>query len=267
MSDPNTKTETRVTVVIDASRGSLDTLRTAADIAARVQAHLMALFIEDINLFSLAELPFARELDRTSGTSRPLDRHAITRALQADAKRIQQLLQTESEHRQITASMKVVRGHYVSAAMEAAEETDVVILSNVTGVRLRTLKTTARKPPRPTTRTGGAQPVWTLFDGSPAAHRALAMAKDFSEQHEIDLVVLIPNDTAFERLVSEAKGLLEGAPARYQPIAALDPREISKTMIAEGSCMFFLPRGRPPMFDKLPAFLLDELGCPLVMVS
>ena len=135
-----------MTVVIDASRGSVETLKTAADIAARVQAHLMALFIEDINLFSLAELPFARELDRTSGAARPLERHAVTRALQADAKRVQQVLQVESEHRQITASMKVVRGHYVSAAMEAAEETDVVILSNVTGVRLRTVKPSALPP-------------------------------------------------------------------------------------------------------------------------
>jgi K+-sensing histidine kinase KdpD len=267
VSDPNKTAQTRVTVVIDASRGSLDALKTAADIAARVQAHLMALFIEDINLFSLAELPFARELDRTSGTTRPLDRHAVTRALQADAKRIRQLLQTESEHRQITTSMKVVRGHYVSAAMEAAEETDVVILSHVTGVRLQTVKTPARKPARLATRAGGRRPAWTLFDGSPAAHRALAMAKDYSEQHDVGLVVLISSENAFKRLVGEAKDLLEGTQARYQPIAALDPREIARTMIAEGSCIFFLPRGKSSMFDKLPAFLLDELACPLVMVS
>ncbi len=267
MSDANKKTETRVTVVIDASRGSLDTLKTAADIAARVQAHLMALFIEDINLFSLAELPFARELDRTSGATRRLDRHAVTRALQADAKRIRQLLQTESEQRQITTSMKVVRGHYVSAAMEAAEETDIVILSHVTGVRLRTVKTPTRKPPHPAIRAGGPRPVWTLFDGSPAAHRALAIAKDFSEQHDAGLVVLIPNEKAFKRLVDEAKGLLEGTSARYQSIAALEPREMLTTMVAEGSCMVFLPRGKSSMFDKLPVFLLDELACPLVMVS
>lgn len=263
MNDPSKKTETRVTVVIDASRGSLDTLKTAADIAARVKAHLMALFIEDINLFSLAELPFAREFDRTSGAARPLDRHAVTRASQADAKRIRQLLQVESEHRQITASMKVVRGHYVSAAMAAAEETDVVIMSNVTGVRLRTVKTPARTL---AARAGGPKPVWTLFDGTPAAGRALSMAKDFSKQREAELVVLVANQS-FGRLVGEAKDLLGDTPARYQPIASVEASEILNAMLAEGSSMFFWPRGESTLFEKLPAFLLDELVCPLVVVS
>lgn len=266
MNDPSKKTETRVTVVIDASRGSLDTLKTAADIAARVQAHLMALFIEDINLFSLAELPFARELDRTSGAARPLDRHAVTRASQADAKRIRQLLQVESEHRQITASMKVVRGHYVSAAMAAAEETDVVIMSNVTGVRLRTVKTPARTPRSLVARAGGPKPVWTLFDGTPAAGRALTMAKDFSKQREAELVVLVANQS-FGRLVGEAKDLLGDTPARYQPIASVEASEILNAMLAEGSSMLFWPRGESTLFEKLPAFLLDELVCPLVVVS
>ncbi len=266
MSDPNTKTKTRVTVVIDTSRGSLDTLRTAADLAAQVQAHLVALFIEDINLFSLADLPFARELDRTSGATRPLDRNAVTEALQADAKRIRQLLQTESEQRQIMTSLKVVRGHYVSAAMEAAEQTDVVILSNVTGVRLRTINAAERARPWPRTRAGGAKPVWTLFDGSAAAGRALAMARYVSEQRETELVVLIANK-AFKRLVGQAKDLLGDTPARYQPIAAVEAREILNAMIAEGSSMFFWPRGKSSLSDKLPAFLLDELVCPLVVVS
>ncbi len=268
MSDPNTTTETRVTLVIDASRGSVETLKTAVDIAARAQAHLMALFIEDISLFSLAELPFARELDRTSGAARPLDRHAVARALQADAERIRQLLQSESEQRQISASMKVVRGHYISAAMEAAEQTDVVILSNVPGIRLRTATAPLWAQRRPANRAaGGPSPVWALFDGSPAAARALAMARDFSKQHGAGLVVLIPNDKAFKQLAGEAKGLLEGAPARYQPIAALDPQEISGAMSAEGSRMLFLPRGKSSAFDKLPAVLVGELACPLVMVS
>ncbi len=266
MSDPNKKTETRVTLVIDASRGSLDSLKTAADIAAQVEAHLMALFIEDINLFSLAELPFARELDRTSGATRPFDRHVVTRALQADAKRIRQLLQTESEHRQITASLQVVRGHYVSAAMEAAEKTDIVILSNVTGVRLRTVNTPERTQRRLRIRAGGPKPVWALFDGSPAAGRALAMAKDFSEQREAELVVLIVKKS-FKRLVGQAKDLLGDTPARYQPIVAVEAREILNTMIAQGSSMFFWPRGESSLFAKLPAILLDELACPLVVVS
>ncbi len=264
MNEPQQKSGTRVTVVIDASRSSVDTLKTAADIAARVQAHLMALFIEDINLFSLAELPFARELDRTSGASRPLDRHAVTRALQADAERIRQLLENESAQRQIKTSLKVVRGHYVSAAMQAAEETDVVILSHVAGVRLRTVA--ARMQRRRPARGAGPRPVWTVFDGSPAAQRALAMARDFSIERGAELVVVIAR-RSFKRLAAEAKDLLGDAPVRFRAIAGGDAGEALRAILAEGSSMFFWPRGESSLFGKLPAFLLDELVCPLIIVS
>ena len=53
----------RVAVVLNASMQSSQALQAAAELAASLQAELEGIFIEDINLFHLAELP-ARFYDR-----------------------------------------------------------------------------------------------------------------------------------------------------------------------------------------------------------
>lgn len=62
----------RVLIALDANLRSLDALRLAAELAARLEAELLALFVEDVNLIRLAGLPFAREVDRSSAVERQL---------------------------------------------------------------------------------------------------------------------------------------------------------------------------------------------------
>ena len=52
----------RILVALDASAANRTALQTAALLASELQAELQALFVEDINLLRLAELPFAREV-------------------------------------------------------------------------------------------------------------------------------------------------------------------------------------------------------------
>ncbi|MBK7177644.1 MAG: universal stress protein [Chloroflexi bacterium] len=52
----------RILVALDASPHSLAALEAAIDLAERLDAELQGLFVEDINLLRLAQLPFAREL-------------------------------------------------------------------------------------------------------------------------------------------------------------------------------------------------------------
>ena len=64
----------RILVALDASTHSLAALETAAGLAARLEAELVGLFVEDINLLRAAELPFARETSFYSSSLRPLER-------------------------------------------------------------------------------------------------------------------------------------------------------------------------------------------------
>jgi K+-sensing histidine kinase KdpD len=49
----------RILVALDASPDSLAALKTAADLARRMEAELMGLFVEDIELLRMADSPYA----------------------------------------------------------------------------------------------------------------------------------------------------------------------------------------------------------------
>ncbi len=266
MTDEKTKSVRRITVAIDASRRSADALTTAADIAARIRAELTALLVEDVNLWSLAELPFAIELDRTSGAPRRLDANAVARTLQADADRVRRMLQLESERCRIATSMKVVRGHYVATAMEAADETDLVVLGTVSELGLSIGRVT-RRGARPPTRIKRVKPVWILYDGSEAAQRGLALARDFTTERNTELVVLITDDGDHDELLRRAREQLQNTSARYQGIGNRDAVQLFNAIVAEGAMLCILPRAASTLIERLPATLLDRLGCPLVVVS
>jgi len=64
----------RILVALDASRSSLEALRAAAALAARMGAELECLFIEDVNLVRLGQLPVARQVTLTGGAAAPSSR-------------------------------------------------------------------------------------------------------------------------------------------------------------------------------------------------
>ena len=52
----------RILVAVDASHHSIAALEAAVELATRFQAELLGLYVEDINLLRLAQLPFGREV-------------------------------------------------------------------------------------------------------------------------------------------------------------------------------------------------------------
>ncbi|WP_054774730.1 hypothetical protein [Methylogaea oryzae] len=54
----------RILVALDATRHNPAALEAATLLAARTRAELLALFVEDLGLFHLAQLPFAMETGR-----------------------------------------------------------------------------------------------------------------------------------------------------------------------------------------------------------
>ena len=132
---PSKDRSSRVLVALESSLECLSALESAADLAADMRAELVALFIEDLDLFHLADLPFAREVDRTSGMTRRLDSLQMARALRAQAHEVRRTLTRATEQRHIRSSFRVVRGHFVVEAFSAAAEKDVLFLRGKGRVR------------------------------------------------------------------------------------------------------------------------------------
>jgi len=118
----------RILVALDASRHSVAALQVAADLASHLEAELVGLFVEDINLLRLAELPFAREVGSYSGTRRRLNTRQVERQLKVQAERARRALEAYADRASVRWSFEVTRGVVAPCVLAAASDADLVIL-------------------------------------------------------------------------------------------------------------------------------------------
>jgi hypothetical protein len=112
----------RVVVGLDPLARRRAALEAAAELAARVQAELVGLFVEDLDLFHLAGLPFAREVGFPSAARRALDMAVLERSLRAAAREWQRVCERALEGAQVAWSFRTARGSLAGALLEAAGE-------------------------------------------------------------------------------------------------------------------------------------------------
>ena len=270
---PSKGSSSRVLVALESSLECLPALESAANLAAVMRAELVALFIEDLDLFHLADLPFAREIDRASGLARRLDSFQMARALRAEAHEIRRTLAQATEQRQIRSSFRVVRGHFVVEALSAAAEKDVLFLRSKGRVRVRTqipalgpgAKASGQSAERRQTERG---PVCVLYDGSPAAQRALATANDLSVLNKTELVVILPAAEA-DRGLAKALGMVRSPnpSARYTIVASDSVADVVRGMEDQGGRLLVLPRESPLLTEQNRRALLEHTNFHLVLVS
>ena len=117
----------RVVVAIDPRPQDRGALEAAAQLAGRLQAELVALFVEDIDLLHLAALPFAREIGFPSATARALDIEAMERSLRALAGDIQRTMAAIAARAPVPWSFRVTRGALMRELRAAAVPGDIVV--------------------------------------------------------------------------------------------------------------------------------------------
>jgi hypothetical protein len=117
----------RIVVELDAGPRARAALEAAAQLAARTQAELVGLFVEDVELLYLAGLPFAREVGYPSATLRPLDVAAMERALRAAAHDMQRALAAVAGRGPLSWSFRTARAAVPAALRAAAAEGGIVV--------------------------------------------------------------------------------------------------------------------------------------------
>jgi hypothetical protein len=100
----------RVIVTVDAQSHLPPTIELAVALAASRQIALHGLFVEDVDLMSVAQLPFTQEVPLFSGQPRSLDNRQLQRSLDKLAIEFQQLLMRQAEYHSLACSYSTVRG-------------------------------------------------------------------------------------------------------------------------------------------------------------
>ena len=202
----------RIIVDLDPRSQGRSALEAAAQLAERLQAELVGLFVEDIDLLHLAGLPFAREIGFPSATTRALDIASMERSLRALASDVQRSMAAIAGRAPVPWSFRVARGTLMSELRAAAAQGDIV----VTGALRLTL------PP----------PLSVLCSvDTPPEHvvpAAAALARSFGG--EVEIVLLDGDDAAAKRWEQAARQLLAahggGLRLRSAPAASRNGRNI-----------------------------------------
>lgn len=202
MTDPDQAFEIRrILVALDASPHSMAALKAAAELAARLRADLLGLFVEDTALLDLAESPYAREILYPAATPAPLSRTSMESKLKALSERARKALATAAEESQVRWSFRIVRGEVTTEVMAAAADFDLLAMGKIgwsLGPQAR-MGSTAREAAT------SAIPVLLLpkralapgarllvrYDGSPASKLAVLAAVQLARPKTTNLTVLL----------------------------------------------------------------------------
>lgn len=197
----------RILVALDAAAHDPALLDAAAALAARLEAELIGLFVEDLNLLRSAGLPFVRQVSFLTACAEEFDAPTTERELRVMAERAERRLAAAAHENGVKYSFRVVRGHVAHEVSAAAEEADLVIVEESARPLTRHLRLPA--PCRDATlqvsrsvllyRRGADTegPISVVYDGSPEADQALAMAGKLTGDGERGLeILLVPSPVA-----------------------------------------------------------------------
>jgi nucleotide-binding universal stress UspA family protein len=270
----------RIVVAVDASPHSLAALEAAIGLAARFGAELSGLFVEDVNLLRLAELPFVHEVGQFSATRRRLEAGEMERQIQGQTVRVRRIFTGAAERAQVRRSFHAARGMVAAELLAAAEDADVLVLgkSGWSLVRRGRMGSTTRA----VLAQGGGQalilqegtclgsPVMVVYDGSPVARKALASAARLAEDDDHNLVVLLPagEEEDTRRLREEVEAFLEDRDLdfSFRLLATGSVGDVSREVGPKQCGTLVLPAPSLLLRDEMLQALLDEIKVPVLLV-
>ena len=113
----------RIVVGLDSRLRTDAALGALAALAAEMEAELIGLFVEDVDLLHLAALPFAREVGFPSATRRDLDVARMERSFEALANELRRACEAVLKSSSVNWSFRVARGSRAEQLLSAATET------------------------------------------------------------------------------------------------------------------------------------------------
>lgn len=268
----------RILVAADASPNSFAALRAAIDLAKKMQAEVLGVFIEDTSLFRLGNLPFIQETGVFTGSSRSISSRQIRQQLRAQSKKARIVLEKLAEEARVRWTYRVLQGSTTADLKEAAADADLIVLGRSGWSGRRRLGSTVQSmlshnpariliigdtpSPKP--------PILVIYDGSESSIRALESASKLLRDSSGFLTVGILAETPglAKRLQREAFRRLRklGIEPRFRWILNWSVQKINYLANSE-NCLLVLPRSIEPVQEKSVSDVIDELECPVLLIK
>jgi nucleotide-binding universal stress UspA family protein len=275
----NTRMIRSIAVAIDCSPHSKAALEAAAEMAARLNAELIGIFVEDINLLHMAGLPFAEEVRLYSTSTVKLDTEQLERLFRLQARQAREMLQHIAEARALRHSFRVLRGMVPEQLMLAAPEADILVLGRIgrSPSCCKGVGSTARRVVSEASMsvmlmrpgiTAADGPLLLLYDGSEAAKRALGTALEIAgPSSTLHLLVTDANPEAEERYKLEVEEMARpsGIDVESHHLPFTDGETLARFIRMIDSGLVVIGEGMN-LPDESIRELIEEIDYPVLVV-
>lgn len=266
----------RILVALDTSPHSLAALEAAIKLAERIEAELVGIFVEDVNLIRLSELPFTQEIGLYSARMHQVDTQLMESQLRSQARRARRALRVGAESAHLQWSFRVTRGAIPAELLAAALETDLIILGKAGWSTRNRLGSTARVlvvegPGYTMVSQKGVrleQPIMVLYDGSPAGEKALTAAQ-LVHTGELPLIVLLVSDerAGANELQTQVRDWAQRREIelRLLWIVELDGQKMASLARLESCGVLVMPAQSAGLNSEDLVALVNECGCAVLL--
>lgn len=272
----------RILVALDASGDSLAALEAAATLAGEIEAEILGLFIEDIDLLNLAALPFSREARRLSANGGILDPAQIERELRGQQVVARRALERVATTRRLRWSFRVVRGRVETELLLAAEQADLVAVgkgsrpisgavklgSTARMVGLRTLRSVLFVAPAEMTPDCA---IAVVYDSGRTGTAALDVGARLAarEHRRLIVIVMADGDEEAARLEQAAAGILRslGTAASMRRAVTTRPEPLIRALKVERAGLVVVPADSATATDEQRLRqLVEKSSCSVLLV-
>jgi nucleotide-binding universal stress UspA family protein len=269
----------RILLALDATCGDADCLLIAVELAARLEAELVGLFVEDENLIRLAGLPFVRSVSPLTATPTSLTLDITERELKSFASRAERHLAGAAEQRRVKWTFRVVRGQVAREIAAASEDHDLVAVAETApralthssvGRTIRHAVSGAGRPLlllRPGVKTEG--PIVVIYDGTQAAAEALDIALQLLVGIDAALEVFLAGETV-ERARDLTQALRERSAGRttirIHRFPTVDFALLRRALNGMNAGLLLLAAESPVLAGRSVDEVMRSVPCPVMLL-
>jgi nucleotide-binding universal stress UspA family protein len=271
----------RIVIAIDASPTSLAALEATAELAARWDAEILGIFVEDTNLLRMATLPFAGEVGSHSGSFRAIDAKDIQRQFHSQADRARQAFDKTVQRLRVKASFEVARGSVKEELLTALHDADLLSLGKGgqslaahlgLGSTARAIATAARGSVLMHSHIRHiVGPVAVVYDGSDFGQRALDTAVALTRNSGPSLIALCIAETremAQElALLADAAASAEGLTAQCRHLTPADASRLVRLARFYGADAMIVPARSPILPDDAVEAVITGFSGPVLVTG
>jgi nucleotide-binding universal stress UspA family protein len=269
----------RILVSLDSSPHSFAALRAAIELAHHYDAALKGVFVEDLTLLSLAEMPFRQEVGEYSAILREISAEGISHGILVQSRWVIRTFQKLINQTDLSGVIAVLRGKVSETIDNESEECDLLILgkSGTNPILKHRLGSTTRALVRRQRKSlllveeenHLGYPMIVLYKDSQLGWKALETARDIMDPGET-LIVLLNNEDP-EAYTQDRQKVADWASTKQINISVQHYKPPSLERFVQQihglkTGLFILPHIQTTPDRRLVDLVLEKVSLPILLI-